>query len=298
MENKKELIGMFLDLLNTDLSKQSLESRLDILINLHRKIFGFQSSIAQSKKIMDDFTGAYQELDALQDRLRHFVSQLRLKSAKVELNGKERAVLGNLPAMEDFMILDSVKTHTQLQLKVKTEPYTIYPPTDEGLPTSNLPGTAFQDSLMEATILPPENSNGLFFFFLLALDGLPISSLQECQQCEKWFFKFGKRKHIFCSDVCRATWANKRKLDDIKKDSPDIYKTNLERGRKRAKDSYEKRKKEKRLKGVRVVRIFSETEDSNEEKKTEQEPVRERKVYLSPKTKPHTSGEDKNGYTH
>jgi len=80
------------------------------------------------------------------------------------------------------------------------------------------------------------------YYFVQSLQGLPVSSLKQCDECSGWFIQETKRNKIFCSSRCATKKANRERYQLIKELDAGRYEQELERGSKRAKRSYEARK--------------------------------------------------------
>jgi hypothetical protein len=84
----------------------------------------------------------------------------------------------------------------------------------------------------------------LIYHLLQSLNGLPVSSLKRCIECQGWFVQETKRVRQFCSKSCAKKKTN-RELYERMKQNPDLHEAVLEKSRERARKSYEKRAKEK-----------------------------------------------------
>jgi hypothetical protein len=108
-----------------------------------------------------------------------------------------------------------------------------------------------EESLLKAPILvsykAPKNEDTLLFYFCQTLMGLPLGALRICadKKCDNWYAVSNKRERKFCSQKCGMRNANRERRKRIKNEDPENYERELNKGKKRAKKSYEKRLREK-----------------------------------------------------
>jgi hypothetical protein len=88
-----------------------------------------------------------------------------------------------------------------------------------------------KESPLELTITPKGNDDGFLFFFARALDGVPLTNLGRCAECNKWFLQSGKRERHFCSNLCRAKSSRERRKKNSEKRDPIVRKGSGKRRR-------------------------------------------------------------------
>jgi len=96
-------------------------------------------------------------------------------------------------------------------------------------------------SKIEIINKPTEGDDGFLFYFVQVLDGVGLSAIEPCQECGKWFLQYGRRKRLFCSDLCRSRKGVREWRQRIKKESGETYKRELEKGKERAKASHRRK---------------------------------------------------------
>lgn len=106
-----------------------------------------------------------------------------------------------------------------------------------------------EGSLSNGTIkiarLLPEDENGLVFYFLEALDGLPLRRLQECRECGRWFVILDEKKRTYCSHECRRKKENRDYHAKKREKDRAAYEKKLAEKRETEHTRYEDRKKKK-----------------------------------------------------
>jgi len=94
------------------------------------------------------------------------------------------------------------------------------------------------------------NEDRLVEDFIMALDGMPISVFHQCEECRNWFFHSANRKRRFCSSRCRAKKGSRESYNERRRNNPEAHESVLVNNRKRAKKSYERKKKDELGPGV------------------------------------------------
>jgi hypothetical protein len=115
-----------------------------------------------------------------------------------------------------------------------------------------------ENSPIELVITPKGDDECFLFSFAQTLDGILLKSIKKCSDCNNWFFQASKRERFFCSNKCRARKFNKDRRKMIKEKGGEKYKTELEKGKRRARASYENRRKKQLGPNVKIKRKKTE----------------------------------------
>jgi hypothetical protein len=209
--------------MNTDLKNQSFDSRFLLFKKLKETIYSDRYSIFMDERAADDFPIVDKILMPLQKRLLIFMDRVQ---KKVEISETGQSATVKPVEVYDLRMLDSVKLNAVATIALKDQPKIEPHQGKPGLLKASWPHHE-RDSFGFKLVLEPEKSaEGFFFGFLSLLEGLDLSSFSRCMECNKWLLKYGTRKHLFCSDVCRAVSGNKKKRARItaerKKKTEDI----------------------------------------------------------------------------
>ncbi len=103
-------------------------------------------------------------------------------------------------------------------------------------------GTWFEDSTIQLISDPLERANDIFLIrFLEALNGLKLSALLQCGECQKWFIHTSKHDRQYCSNRCGARKKMREIRAEIKAKDGEKYKEYRNKGKERAVKSYANR---------------------------------------------------------
>ncbi len=82
------------------------------------------------------------------------------------------------------------------------------------------------------------------------LDGFPISTVQRCPGCTRYYLNFAKRRKRFCSPRCMWRISAEKKRRELKEQHPGQYKAYLKKQRETMRKKYEEKQWAKGYKKV------------------------------------------------
>lgn len=113
-------------------------------------------------------------------------------------------------------------------------------------------GDTLEKSPIELVLTPKGGDEAFLFSFSQALDGVLLKYIKQCSECNRWYFQSGRRERLVCSDKCRARKSNREKRKRLKNEGGKAYEDELKDGKRRAKESYDRRIHKKLGKNVKV----------------------------------------------
>lgn len=271
--DKKRRIEWFLGLANLNLNESSVEDRVTLLVDMqmifgkfiHDGLSNIGPSIWDPEIGEDDLAIIMDIMKGLQDKL---IGLLKSTSEKFRIAKDYQAANGKISNYMDISLISEIVRLSQLEIKAEVELKIRNKPKKERHPdpsnkswVAHWPDKSFEKSPFEVTIKPMGDDQGFLFLFIQALDGIPLTALNQCSEdgCGKWFLQSGKRPRIFCSDRCRIRKANRERRRKIKEEGGDRYRLELKKGKERALSS---RKKEIELKLGSKVKITKRSNGS------------------------------------
>ena len=114
------------------------------------------------------------------------------------------------------------------------------------------PDNALAKSRARVLMTPERNDEGFLFSFLQTLDGVLLTSIRQCSECNNLLFQSGKMERSFCSTRCRSRKANRERRKRIREEGGSPYKEDLAKGKERARASYERKQKAQSGANVKV----------------------------------------------
>ncbi len=185
----------------------------------------------------------------LQEHMRTFVQDTFQKIKKA------RETEGQWLEMKEFQKLidlaEVVVKETTLRAVIRAD-HDVLPdeePYDQPQVASWSPGSLGRGIIKTGRRVPDDES-GLISYFLDALDGLPLKSLQECPECGRWFVLPDEKKRTFCSRSCGRKKANRDYHEKKKEADPEGHEVKLAEKREEEHKRYEERQKQKGYKKV------------------------------------------------
>jgi hypothetical protein len=145
----------------------------------------------------------------------------------------------------DSKLVDGILLSEPLQVSFKAE-ILVFGPLEYDHSGTEVKVRAGRDWAKQSTITvetrPTINDQSLFIYgFVRHLSGIPTEAFKQCNDCQKWFLHLTKRKREFCNNLCAARSANRIRRAKEKKEDPVKYEMELEKSRKRAGKSYDKK---------------------------------------------------------
>ena len=80
--------------------------------------------------------------------------------------------------------------------------------------------------------------------FMTCLDGVPVTSIKRCPECDNWFYQPTKKEKIYCNNRCASRYIVRKKRREQKEATSEQYREEKTNGAKRARKSYEKKIRE------------------------------------------------------
>lgn len=151
-------------------------------------------------------------LKVLQEALRHFflgamdqIDSIRTKEAEMETEWHDYKEASGMRA------LTKIQTNIETTLEIALEEEQDLSWGSNAMPVcrSRWRKKALKGAVFRANSSAPEDLDALKYKFVLALDGIPISSVRKCPECKSWFIHTSKRERIFCSNKCASKSSNR-----------------------------------------------------------------------------------------
>ncbi len=100
-----------------------------------------------------------------------------------------------------------------------------------------------KDSRFKVFKVASHDFDGLIYHFTDTLNGIPISAVRKCPECEGWFVHLTNRKRDYCSNRCASRKGRRERTSRLKAEHPEHYEEELKKSRERAHRSYESKVK-------------------------------------------------------
>jgi hypothetical protein len=250
-EAKKRQIEWFLRFIDADFKSQRKEELFTLLHDMkslfvqsvHRDLNRLLSALIDPDMILSELTLESDKIVNLQDKLRSFLKSLMGKFYEAKQHeGKERDI-SELDIMLKQRILGRFSFQAEAQVIIRPEKRR--DAVDRHLWRAVWPKGAIEKSPIELEVVFDDEDTGLIFMFVRTLEGVRLDSIHQCHECKKWIVQTGKREKRYCSSLCRSRKNNRVRRDNIKEIGGELYEDELEKGKKRAKQSREKQIKKK-----------------------------------------------------
>jgi hypothetical protein len=112
----------------------------------------------------------------------------------------------------------------------------------------------FQEANFHFSFLSKSEKKSFLIVFCQNLEGVPIKSLRRCTNCDNWFLHISKREKKFCTNKCAASYLGRLRREKLKLENSEVYQKELREGAKRARKSYEKKKKKEIRNNIKIAR--------------------------------------------
>jgi hypothetical protein len=99
------------------------------------------------------------------------------------------------------------------------------------------------DSALHVSFLTELEEESLLLTLCRSLESIKVGSLRSCPECGNWFLHTKKTKKVYCSNHCAARKTSRERRRKLRKYDPEAYEQMLAEGAKRARKSYEKKRK-------------------------------------------------------
>jgi len=240
MQRKK--LDFFVNFINVDLDKMSIRKieRLGTELAEHMGLVEFDGYFTRvSTRVFDKLVGRKGErLKLLQKRFRLFLEQtLAQMKAISSYQGRWLKKDDPDPVWEIAEI--NTQLSVRLMITVEEEMTTV----DFANQWARLKKDALRDSRFRVFKTASQDFDGLIYHFTDTLNGIPISAVRKCPECEGWFVHLTNRKRDYCSNRCASRKGRRERTSRLKAEHPEHYEEELKKSRERAHRSYESKVK-------------------------------------------------------
>ncbi len=260
----------FFSFINEDLSQLTWSDRLRFHLDMAEAFrVTLERSDLEEAPVNPEWTAMClvaktETLVNLQNKFRSILSDLKEKIDNVESAAASHQSDDILP--EKYLEMTRLQAGpVTIQLTLSIEPssppeFTLIPQKSKRASLVHWDPLSFKTGHLDVKVSSKNLEPLMIYHFLQALRDLPIQSVRQCPQCEKWFVSKNVRGQVFCSGRCATRKANKDRYYRKKSESPAKYAEELEQGKARAKKSYEQK--------IRQIKV---TAGSEKEKITNEE---------------------------
>jgi hypothetical protein len=271
---KKGQVEWFLSLANMSFKDGYFEQILYLIQNmkiffgktLHPDLSGFRLVDLPPEMAEAELTREIEALQRLALKVNQFLNNIQLKYEEAEQykeGGKPLNVFG-VSDIVDLRTLAQMEIKVNVKIMIRNSPKLkpIRGISERKRKSATKQWVAFwvndtlESSPIELVITPEVGDEGFLFSLAQALHKIPLKSIKKCSECNNWFLQSSKRERLFCSDKCRARKFNKDRRKAIKEEGGEQYETELKKGRKRAKASYDRKVQKKLGKNVKIGKKF------------------------------------------
>ncbi len=193
-------------------------------------------------------------LKRLQDKAKKFLDEIIIgyQNAHEYKNegGRPLTIFGHRDIIE-HRTLNQMKIEVDAKVMIRNSPKLKRDPKTKQWEAFWI-GDTLEKSPIELVLTPKGGDEAFLFSFSQALDGVLLKSIKQCSECNRWYFQSGRRERLVCSDKCRARKSNREKRKRLKKEGGKAYEDERKDGRRRAKESYDRRIHKKLGKNVKV----------------------------------------------
>ncbi len=225
-KNANGQIEWILSFLNSDLKNFSHAERMKLLIEMaaaydvpiHPQ--GFLASLELNWSSLL-FNASLGELENIQLEFEKILSKLKKFSEQDLTDLKKRSTTESQPE-KYFEFIHLAKASMKIELTLSIKPskspeFVSYNSENLESAVMNRNPDSFRGSQLDLRASSQNLTDLMTYFFFEALKGLPIDSINRCDECQEWFCRTSLRGKKFCSSRCASKKASKLKYSELKK---------------------------------------------------------------------------------
>jgi len=228
---KAKQIGWFMNFLNIDYDKASFEERYHLLQDMNLtfgRCLHSDFSDHDSPSLNREMRGVLlsekgETVKRLQSKLINLLDGLNQNIHKIKNSQGKVSEALNIEEVENLQTLGRINVViSDVKIMVEKRPKIVRHPEHSQMWKAYWPDGTLDDSAIRLEIIPKEDDEGFVFTFFGSIEGMPLSFIRRCGECDKWFVQRSKHEQIFCSVNCRArknvrAWRTTKKTGELGK---------------------------------------------------------------------------------
>ena len=247
-QEQKDSLEWFLEFLNVDLASLDDGGRAKLSTEI-AMVLGYARWNGINEYVPSEILDRYRlnqgaELQRLQQCLSIFFGEIMMKVyGAIDFIHDQEFLQIYEPLLSQLKTLSEMEPNIQATLSMQLEE-------KRGWDWGHVPKdivhsviweeTAVKRAVFRVDVVARKDESSLLYNFMLALDGVPLFSLRQCEECLAFFLHLSKRDRLYCSNQCAAKSGNRRRYQKIKVENSPAYHAELVKGRERAHVAYKK----------------------------------------------------------